>query len=151
MKITRTIRAPRGAVFAAFLDPEALVAWLPPAGMRGEMHRFDARPGGGYAMTLRYERPGPEARGKTTADADTVAVRFVEIVPDARLVQAIDFASDDPSYAGTMTMTWTFAEASDGTEIAVEVADAPPGISEADHETGIRSSLENLDCYLKYP
>jgi uncharacterized protein YndB with AHSA1/START domain len=151
MKITRTIPAPRSAVFAAFLDPEAIVAWLPPAGMSGEMHRFDARPGGGYAMTLRYERPGPEPRGKTTADADTVAVRFVEIVPEARLVQAIDFASEDPSYAGTMTMTWTFADAAGGTEVAVEVANAPPGIAEADHEIGIRSSLENLCCYLKYP
>jgi uncharacterized protein YndB with AHSA1/START domain len=151
MKITRIISAPRTAVFAAFLDPEALLAWLPPAGMTGEMHRFDARPGGGYAMTLRYERPGPEARGKTTDDADTVAVRFVEIVPETRLVQAIDFASDDPSYAGTMRMTWTFADASAGTEIAVAVANAPPGIPEADHEIGIRSSLENLACYLKYP
>ena len=150
MKISCTIEAPRTAVFPAFLDPEALLAWLPPAGMSGEMHRFDARVGGGYAMTLRYERPGPEARGKTTADADTVAVRFVEIVPDARLVQAVDFASDDPAYGGTMTLTWTFAQASGGgTEIAVEVADAPPGISEAEHEAGIRSSLDNLACYLR--
>jgi uncharacterized protein YndB with AHSA1/START domain len=151
MKITRTIPAPRGAVFAAFLDPQALVAWLPPTGMSGEMHRFDARPGGGYAMTLRHERPGPQTRGKTTADADTVEVRFVEIVPDARLVQAVDFTSDDPSYAGTMTMTWTFADASGGTEVAVAVANAPPGISQSDHETGILSSLENLDCYLQDP
>jgi uncharacterized protein YndB with AHSA1/START domain len=151
MKITRTVPAPRSAVFAAFLDPDAIVAWLPPAGMTGEMHRFDARPGGGYAMTLRYERPGPEIRGKTTADADTVEVRFAEIVPDVRLVQAIDFASEDPSYTGTMTMTWTFADAPGGTDVAVEVANAPPGIAEADHEIGIRSSLENLCCYLKYP
>ena len=151
MNVNRWVPAPRSAVFAAFLDAEALVAWLPPAGMTGEIHRFDARVGGGYAMTLRYERPGPEVRGKTTADADSVAVRFVEIVPNARLVQAIDFATDDPSYGGTMTMTWTFADVSGGTEVAVEVVDAPPGISEADHEIGIRSSLDNLDCYLRYP
>lgn len=149
MKISRLIAAPRPAVFAAFLDPQALTAWLPPAGMHGEMHRFDPHEGGGYAMTLRYDRPGPEARGKTSPDADTVRVRFAEITRDARLVQAVDFASDDPAYAGTMTMTWTFADGPGGTEVAVAIADAPAGISAADHETGICSSLENLARYLK--
>jgi hypothetical protein len=43
------------------------------------------------------------------------------------------------------------ADAAGGGEVAVEVANAPPGIAEADHEIGIRSSLENLCCYLKYP
>jgi uncharacterized protein YndB with AHSA1/START domain len=87
-------------------------------------------------------------RGKTTADADTVAVRFVAIAPDERIVQAVDFASDDPAYGGTMTMTWSFADAPCGTEVAIEVADAPPGVSDADHEAGIRSSLHNLARYL---
>lgn len=144
MKLSRIIHAPRSAVFAAFLEPEALLAWLPPNGMRGELHRFDPRAGGGYEMTLHYERPGPATRGKTTADSDTVAVRFAEITPGSRIVQAIDFASDDPAYGGTMTMTWTFADAPGGTEVAVEVANPPPGVAEADHGVGIRSSLDNL-------
>jgi uncharacterized protein YndB with AHSA1/START domain len=148
MKLNRLIPAPRPAVFEAFLDPDALLAWLPPAGMTGEMHRFEARAGGGYEMTLRYDAPSPEPRGKTTADADTVAVRFAEIAPDARIVQAVDFASDDPAYGGTMTLTWTFADAPGGTVVAVEVANAPPGVSEADHEIGIRSSLENLARFM---
>jgi uncharacterized protein YndB with AHSA1/START domain len=148
MKLNRMIPAPRPAVFAAFLDPDALLAWLPPTGMTGEMHRFEPRAGGGYEMTLRYHAPSPEPRGKTTADADTFAVRFAEIAPDARIVQAVDFDSDDPAYGGTMTLTWTFADAPGGTDVAVEVADAPPGVSEADHETGIRSSLENLAHFM---
>jgi uncharacterized protein YndB with AHSA1/START domain len=148
MKLSQTIAAPRSAVFAAFLDPEALVVWLPPAGMSGEMHRFEPHVGGGYEMTLRYEAQAKMGRGKTTADADTVAVRFAEIAPDERIVQAVDFASDDPAYGGTMTMTWSFADAPCGTEVAIEVADAPPGVSDADHEAGIRSSLDNLARYL---
>jgi hypothetical protein len=32
--------------------------------------------------------------------------------------------------------------------VAIEVADAPPGVSDADHEAGIRSSLHNLARYL---
>ncbi|MDB5443583.1 MAG: ATPase [Phenylobacterium sp.] len=148
MKISRIIEAPRRALYAACMDPQALAAWLPPAGMRGEMHRFEPWEGGGYRMTLAYDRPSPEARGKTTADSDTVEVRFVELVPDRRIVQAVAFETDDPAYGGTMTMTWRFADAPGGTEVAVAVENAPPGISEADHETGIRSSLENLARFM---
>ncbi len=48
-----------------------------------------------------------EGSGKATADSDIVEARFVEIVPNVRVVQAVDFVSDDPAFAGTMTMTWT--------------------------------------------
>ena len=33
-------------VHPALVDPEALTAWLPPAGMTGKIERFDLRPGG---------------------------------------------------------------------------------------------------------
>jgi uncharacterized protein YndB with AHSA1/START domain len=148
MQVSRTIAAPRTALYDAFMSPQALVTWLPPSGMRGEIERFDPRPGGGYRMTLTYERPGSDTRGKTTADADTVDIRFVELVPNERIVQAADFVSDDPGNAGTMTMTWTFTDVPGGTEVGVLVENAPPGVSEQDHETGIRSSLENLAAFV---
>lgn len=44
--------SPVAAVYGALLDPDALVEWLPPAGMTGRMHAFDARVGGGYEMSL---------------------------------------------------------------------------------------------------
>ena len=37
-----------GRVWAALVDPGALMAWLPPGGMTGRFERFDARPGGSY-------------------------------------------------------------------------------------------------------
>src|SRR5690606_27436438 len=92
-------------VFTALTDPEALVAWLPPSGMTGRFEHFDARPGGSYRMVLTYA-DASAAPGKSTADADVVETRFVDIVPDARVVQAVDFVSDDPAFHGTMTMTW---------------------------------------------
>jgi uncharacterized protein YndB with AHSA1/START domain len=39
----RVIAAPVGRVFAALVDPEALLAWLPPSGMTGRFERFDVR------------------------------------------------------------------------------------------------------------
>src|SRR5438132_12538543 len=80
-------------------------AWLPPGGMTGRFERFDARPGGSYRMVLTYP-DASGAPGKATADSDIVEARFADIVPGERVVQAVDFVSDDPAYAGTMTMTW---------------------------------------------
>ena len=56
-------------------------------------------------MVLTYS-DASGAPGKATADSDIVEARFVDIVPGERIVQAVDFVSDDPAYAGTMTMTW---------------------------------------------
>jgi len=148
MEVSRFIAAPPQALYDAVTDPQALVQWLPPSGMRGVIEGFEGRVGGGYRMTLTYEAPSPQARGKTTAKSDTVAVRFVELVPGQRIVQAADFVSDQAAFGGTMTMTWSFAPVAGGTEVTVSVENAPPGISEADHEMGIRSSLENLAAFL---
>jgi uncharacterized protein YndB with AHSA1/START domain len=81
------------------------MAWLPPGGMTGRFERFDARPGGSYRMMLTYS-DASGAPGKATAESDIVEARFVDIVPGEPVVQAVDFVSDDPAYAGTMTMTW---------------------------------------------
>ena len=80
---SRVIAAPLERVYAALVDPEALVAWLPPDGMRGRFERFDARPGGSYRMVLTYA-DASAAPGKATADSDIVEGRFVEIVPGER-------------------------------------------------------------------
>lgn len=51
---SRIIAAPLEALYAAFMDPVALAAWLPPGEMAGRVHEFDARVGGGYRMSLFY-------------------------------------------------------------------------------------------------
>ena len=102
---SRVIATAPEAVYAALVDPDALTAWLPPDGMSGRFERFDARPGGSYRLVLTYAEAST-ARGKSTANSDIVEARFVELVPGVWLVQAVDFVSDDPANAGTMTMTW---------------------------------------------
>ena len=94
---SRVIAAPAGKVYAALVDPQALLAWLPPSGMTGKFEGFDLRPGGSYRMVLTYADP-TVARGKATDDSDVVEVRFIDIVPGVRVVQAVDFVSDSPAY-----------------------------------------------------
>jgi len=116
--------------------------------MTGRFDYFDARPGGVYRLTLTYadrsERPG-----KTTVESDVVEARFVDIVPNVRVVQAVDFVSDDPAYSGTMTMTWELVPAGDATCVEIRATNVPAGISAADHMAGLTSSLDNLARYLE--
>ena len=93
---SRLVGASPERIWEALVDPEALVEWLPPAGMSARFERFGARPGGSYRLILSYA-DAINAPGKTTAGSDVVKGRFVEIVPGVRVVQAVDFVSDDPA------------------------------------------------------
>lgn len=145
---SRLVAAPPDRVYAALVDPEALLAWLPPEGMSGSFDRFDARPGGSYRLTLRYA-DASSAPGKATADSDIVEGRFVDLVPGVRVVQAADFVSDDPAFAGTMTMTWEVTAVGTGTRVDIRADNVPAGISAEDHAAGLASSLANLAAYLE--
>jgi uncharacterized protein YndB with AHSA1/START domain len=145
---SRVIAAPPERVYAAFVDPEALTAWLPPDGMTASFERFDAWPGGSYRLVLTYADPS-RARGKATADSDVVEARFVEVVPDARVVQEVDFVSDDAAFAGTMVMTWGVTAVDGGTRVDITADDVPDGISAEEHAVGLASSLANLAGYLQ--
>lgn len=145
---SRLMTVPRAQVYAALVDPDALVEWLPPDGMSGRFELFDPRPGGSYRLVLTYEDDSVTS-GKTTANSDIVEARFIELVPSERVVQAVDFVSDDPAFAGTMTMTWEITSVDGGTRVEVTASDVPHGISEADHAAGLASSLENLAHYLE--
>src|SRR5688572_19441284 len=112
-RASRVVAAPLERVYAAFVDPDALRAWLPPQGMAARFERFDPRPGGSYRLVLTYAG-GSGARGKASSDTDIVEARFVDVVPNERVVQAVDFVSSDPAFAGTMTMTWAVTAVDEG-------------------------------------
>ena len=71
----------------------------------------------------------------------------MELVPGRRIVEAVRFDSADAAFAGTMQVVTTLTPDAEGTRVAVSCLDVPPGISQADHEAGIASSLENLAAY----
>ena len=120
------------AIYRAFIDPNALLAWLPPDGMSGEMLEFEPRPGGAFRMALHY----------------IVESEFAELDPNQRVEQLVRFRSDDPAFAGIMRMVWDLEPADSGTRVIFLAEDVPPGISKEDHDTGLRSSLQNLARYV---
>ena len=99
-------------------------------------------------MILSYDAPIAETTGKTSANEDVVDVCFTQIELNRRIVQVVDFQSDDPAFSGPMTMTWTLTPADGGTEVRIVAENVPEGISEADHAEGLRSSLDNLGRFV---
>jgi len=147
-KASRLIAAPPERVYTALIDPAALTTWLPPSGMTASFEHFDLRPGGSYRLVLTYN-DASRAPGKASTDTDIVDARFVDVVPGVRVVQAVEFVSDDPAFHGSMSMTWEVTAVDGGTRVDITAADVPDGISAADHAAGLRSSLDNLAAYLE--
>jgi uncharacterized protein YndB with AHSA1/START domain len=144
---SRVIRASAEKIYAAHVDPQSVAQWRPPQGMRAEIYNFNARVSGGYRMAFVYE--DASVLGKTTEHADVFEGTFVDLVPNERIVERATFESDDPAFAGVMTITTTFRPVAEGTEVTMTCSDVPEGTSAADHAAGIASSLANLADYVE--
>jgi uncharacterized protein YndB with AHSA1/START domain len=148
-RVSMLIKAPRKAVYQAFLDPHALASWLPPNDMTGQVHEFDPRVGGRFRISLTYKHAERSLPGKTSADTDTVQGRFVELIPSEKIVQIVEFESQQPEFAGEMTITATYADAPGGTEVTMLCENIPKGIRPGDNEMGCRESLQKLAALLE--
>ena len=148
-RVSRLIKASPQSIYRALIDPDALMSWLPPKGMRGQIHAFEPWVGGAYDVALFFEDEADASRGKTSAGTDIVKGRFLELSADDRVVQEFAFVSDDPAFAGVMTMTWQLAALPEGTEITITCENVPDGITVEDHELGLTSTLENLAAFIE--
>lgn len=143
-RVSRHVRAPRGAVWRALVDPEALARWLPPPGLRGILHAFEPRVGGIVRMSLVYADPSAGPGGKSSADTDTFHGRIVGLVPMRRLALRTEFESEQPGMAGAMVVAFELDDAAEGTLVTCVCEGVPEGILLEDNETGSRLSLDNL-------
>lgn len=106
------------------------------------------REGGSFRLVLTYE-DASSAPGKTSADSDVSEVRISKLVPGERLVEEVDFESDDPAFKGTMRMEWTLRSTEEGTDVEIVARNVPDGIRARDHAEGLTSSLANLSAHLE--
>jgi uncharacterized protein YndB with AHSA1/START domain len=141
-RVTRHIRAPRSRVYAAFLDATQVATWMVPTGMTSQVHEFEGREGGRFRISLSYE--APTNTGKTSAQTDTYHGRFVRLVPDREIVQAIEFEAENPDLLGEMTIRVTLSDDGDGTELVAVHDGLPPAVAPADNELGWSISLGKL-------
>jgi uncharacterized protein YndB with AHSA1/START domain len=148
-RVSRILKANRKAVYDAFLDANSVTSWLAPNNMKGQVHAFDAREGGKFRMSLTYLDPKHSLSGKTSEDTDTFRGRFVELVPYEKIVEAVEFESQDPAFAGEMRMTVSLADTAEGTEVTILCEDIPKGIRPEDNELGCKESLQKLAALIE--
>ena len=71
------------------------------------------------------------------------------MVPYAKIVEVIEFESQDPAFAGEMRMIVSLADTDGGTEVTVLCEDIPKGIRPEDNELGCKESLQKLTALLE--
>lgn len=116
IRLHRVLRAKAERIYRAFIDPDAMVKWLPPNGFTGKVHEIDARVGGSYRMSF---------TNFTTGNGHSFGGTYRELVPGQRIRYSNKF--DDPNLPGEMTTTVTLRTVMCGTEIEV-VQEGVPGV-----------------------
>lgn len=149
-QVSQILKAPRKAVYQAFLKPEAVASWLAPDTMKGHIDIFEPHEGGAFRMSLTYLDQADSSRGKTSENTDTFEGRFVELIPNEKIVWVTEFESDDPNFAGKMRIIWTLTDTDAGTEVTVLMEDIPKGIRLEDNELGSKQSLRKLAGYVEH-
>jgi uncharacterized protein YndB with AHSA1/START domain len=114
IRLHRVFTAPPERVYRAFLDPEAMVKWLPPHGFTAKVHQLDAKVGGSYKMSF---------KNFTTGNGHSFGGKYLELVPNERIVHTDEF--DNPGLPGTMKVTITFKKVLVGTEVNITQEGVP--------------------------
>lgn len=117
VQFQRVFRAPAERIYRAFIDPDAMVKWLPPHGFTGRVHDMDARVGGGYRMSFTNLGNG---------QSHSFGGTFLELLPNERIAHTDRF--DDPHLPDEMVTTVTFRKVLVGTEVKIEQAGIPDPI-----------------------
>jgi len=117
VRLHRVLRTAPERVYRAFLDPDAMVKWLPPNGFTGKVHHVDARVGGTYRMSF---------TNFTTGKSHSFGGEYLELIPGERIRHTDRF--DDPNLPGTMSVTVSLRAVSCGTELDVVQEGIPEAI-----------------------
>ena len=133
IRLHRVLRAPPERVYRAFLDPDAMVKWLPPHGFTGKVHQIDARVGGSYRMSFTNFNSG---------NSHSFGGEYLELVPGERIRHTDKF--DDPNLPGVMEATITFKKVSCGTELNITQEGVPDVIPAEACYLGWQESLTLL-------
>ena len=108
IRLHRVMRSSPERVYKAFLDPDAMVKWLPPNGFTARMHEMDARVGGTYRMSF---------TNFTSGKSHSFGGTFLELKANERLRYTDRF--DDPNLPGEIQVTVTLKKVVVGTEVNI--------------------------------
>ncbi|QKW09752.1 SRPBCC domain-containing protein [Streptomyces sp. NA04227] len=142
-QVSQYVNASRALVYRALLDADAVAQWRVPNGMSSHVHAFEAREGGTFRVSLTYD--SGQGTGKSAERTDTYHGHFAELVPGEKVVEVMEFETEDPALRGEMTMTTTLTDMDDGrTEVVFLHEGVPDGVPAPDNEAGMWMALAKL-------
>jgi uncharacterized protein YndB with AHSA1/START domain len=133
VRLHRVLRAKPERVYRAFLDPDAMVKWLPPHGFTGKIHHADAKVGGTYRMSF---------TNFSTGKSHSFGGKYLELKPHELI--RYDDKFDDPNLPGEMVTTITLKQVFCGTELNVTQEGIPTVIPAEACYLGWQESLTLL-------
>ena len=108
VRLHRVLRAKPERVYRAFIDPDAMVKWLPPHGFTGKVHHLDAKVGGTFKMSF---------TNFNTMKSHSFGGTYLDMKPGELLRYTDQF--DDPNLPGTMITTVSLKPVACGTEVNI--------------------------------
>jgi uncharacterized protein YndB with AHSA1/START domain len=133
IRLHRVFKTKPERLYKAFLDPDAMVKWLPPHGFTGKIHHLDARVGGTYKMSF---------KNFTSGSSHSFGGEYLELVPNQRIRHTDRF--DDPNLPGTMTVTVEIRKVMVGAELNITQEGVPDVIPAEACYLGWSESLDLL-------
>ena len=116
IQLHRVLRSTPEKIYRAFLDPDAMVKWLPPDGFTAKVSHMEPKVGGTYKMSF---------TNFTTGQAHSFGGKYLELVPNERIRYTDKF--EDPNMAGDMQTTIILKKLSCGTELNI-TQEGIPGV-----------------------
>jgi uncharacterized protein YndB with AHSA1/START domain len=133
IRLHRVLRTTPERLYRAFLDPDAMVKWLPPNGFTAKVHHMEPRVGGTHKMSF---------TNFTTGKSHSFGGRYLELAPNERIRYTDSF--DDPNLPGEMQVTVSLRKVSCGTELSVVQEGVPEMIPAEACYLGWQESLTLL-------
>lgn len=133
VRLHRILRAPAQRIYKAFLDPDAMVKWLPPNGFTGKVDSIDARVGGGYRMSF---------TNFSTGSSHSFGGTYLELIDSERIRYNDQF--DDPNLPGQMHVTVDLKPVACGAELSIVQEGIPAAIPVEFCYLGWQESLDAL-------
>lgn len=124
VRLHRVIRTSPEKIYRAFLEPDALVKWIPPHGFTAKTHHMDAKIGGTFKMSF---------TNFTTGQSNAFGGTYIELTPHSRLRYTDKF--ENPNLPGEMMVTIDLKKVLCGTELTIT-------------QEGIPSVIPIEMCYL---
>lgn len=133
VKLHRVFSAPPERVYKAFLDPDAIVKWMPPHGFTAKLHQMDATVGGSYRMSF---------TNFSTGTTHSFGGTYAELIPNQRIRYFDRF--DNPELAGEIEVIIEIKGVLVGTEVNITQSGIPKVIPVEACYLGWQESLQLL-------